>query len=128
MTFQHTFSNSPNETTFFALAYPFSYTDLQNLLATYENNYESHTQIYFRREFLINSVEGRRVDLLTITGNNDKINSLEEGIEGLFNPSVPRPNRFNKPTIFVTARVHPGETQGSHMLNGLLSFLLNEYF
>ena len=36
-----------------------------------------------------------------------------------------RPRAFaNKPVFFMSARVHPGETPASHVLDGLLDFLL----
>ncbi len=31
-----------------------------------------------------------------------------------------------KPTIFLTARVHPGEVPASHLMNGMLDFLSDE--
>ena len=37
-----------------------------------------------------------------------------------------RPFKFEKPTIFLTSRVHPGETPASFVLNGILNFLTNE--
>jgi cytosolic carboxypeptidase protein 5 len=33
---------------------------------------------------------------------------------------------FNKPVIFLSARVHPGEVPSSHVLNGLIKYLLLE--
>lgn len=32
---------------------------------------------------------------------------------------------FDKPTIFLSSRVHPGETPASFVLNGIIKFLLN---
>ena len=37
-----------------------------------------------------------------------------------------RPYRAKKPTIFLSARVHPGEVPSSHVLNGILDFLSDE--
>ena len=35
-----------------------------------------------------------------------------------------RPFIFDKQTIFITCRVHPGETPSSYVLDGLVKFLL----
>jgi murein tripeptide amidase MpaA len=37
-----------------------------------------------------------------------------------------RPFKFDKPTIFLSSRVHPGETPASYVLNGILNFLTNQ--
>ena len=88
----------------------------------------NHPSIYFKRELLTYSVEKRRLDLLTITSNDNMESIQEETIPNLFpDPSNERPYKFQcKECVFVTARVHPGEIQGSHMVNGLLAFLLKE--
>eukprot|EP01138_Halocafeteria_seosinensis_P004023 gb/GECG01004114.1/.p1 GENE.gb/GECG01004114.1/~~gb/GECG01004114.1/.p1 ORF type:complete len:1007 (+),score=96.04 gb/GECG01004114.1/:1-3021(+) len=82
-------------------------------------------QVYYHRELLTWSPEGRRVELLTIS-SFDGIQSVREPkVEGLFPTEEPRPFRFyGKPGIFIGARVHPGETAASYMLHGLLAFLL----
>lgn len=97
------------------------------MLNKYEEAYKNHPSIYFHRELLINSVEGRRIDLLTITKKVPGENTTEDYLPNLFPEGKRRAQKFDKPTIFVTARVHPGETQGSHMMSGLLSFLIGEY-
>lgn len=72
------------------------------------------------------------MELLTIS-SCDQITEEHESIppdgRGLFpaaerNPRS-RPLRFRreKPVIFMTSRVHPGETPGSHVLNGFLDLL-----
>ncbi len=69
------------------------------------------------------------MELLTITSQEGRLSEREERIPDLFpETSKERPHKFSdKDCVFVTARVHPGETQGSHMLNGLLAFLMKEY-
>jgi len=79
-------------------------------------------EIYFHRELLGYSKELRYVELITITGKNAKTNKREDKIEGpgmfpeitdgskeaeIF--SKERCYKFEKPTIFFSARVHPGE-------------------
>lgn len=96
------------------------------MLDEYEKEYANNSRIYFYRELLTTSSEGRRIDLLTITATQKGVEEMEENVEGLFPEKRKRALKFKKPTIFVTARVHPGETQGSHMMNGLLNFLLRE--
>ena len=73
------------------------------------------------------------MELLTISSRDLITAELEtipgDGDEGLFPHAVrdprSRPYRFNKnkPVIFMTSRVHPGETPGSHVLNGFLEML-----
>ena len=72
------------------------------------------------------------MELVTIS-SQDMITAERETIpidgDGLFPAakidSRSRPLRFKKekPVIFLTSRVHPGETPGSHVLNGFLELL-----
>lgn len=81
--------------------------------------------IYYHRELLTRSVDGRRVDLLTITSYGGRCEAREEPLEGLFPEGAPRAHEFaGKPVVMVTARVHPGESPASYMFDGLLSLLL----
>ena len=81
----------------------------------------------------------RWVELITITGKNECSKKREEKIDapGMFPPikegsteskifSSQRCMKFNKPTVFLSARVHPGEVQSSHVLNGIVDFLLSK--
>jgi Zinc carboxypeptidase len=86
------------------------------------------TEIYYHRELLIRSYEGLRVDLLTITSFHGIQNDREENIEHLFpeNMETPRCHKFkDKKIIFISSRVHPGETPASFVLNGFLNLLLD---
>lgn len=75
------------------------------------------------------------MEMLTITNRNKMTYEREELIDGLF-PEHPqnrngengpeRPFKFEKQTVFLTCRVHPGETPGQFVLNGIYNFLLDE--
>ena len=79
-------------------------------------------EVYIHRELLGYSKELRWVELITITGKNDSTKKREDKIDapGMFpqfkedSPeskvfSAQRCYKFNKPTVFLSARVHPGE-------------------
>ena len=88
--------------------------------------------IYYHRELLIRSLDGRRIDLLTISGTNGLLERYEEGLGGFGAGLLPeggeRPRAFDgKPVFFLSARVHPGETPASHVFDGLLELLLREH-
>lgn len=140
----------PNTTTYVAFTYPYTYKDLQSFLGRLEKRHGSNAEksyealskcspnsIYFHRENVCYSLEKRRIDLLTITGLNGLLPEREEKLDKLFpehgtsndkGRQVSRPFKFtpSKKTIFVSARVHPGETQASFVMNGFLRFLLRE--
>jgi cytosolic carboxypeptidase protein 5 len=75
---------------------------------------------------MYHSAEGRKLELVTISSKDGIMDELESNPaekEGLF-PEDERCRRFkNKKVIFLTSRVHPGETPGSHVLNGFLELL-----
>jgi hypothetical protein len=84
--------------------------------------------LYFHKETLIYSLEKRRIDLLTISSFDKIADEKEELIDGLFpehkGDKTLRPYKFyNKKIIFLSCRVHPGETAASHVLNGILNLI-----
>lgn len=85
------------------------------------------SDIYYYRELLVHSYEQRRVDLLTITSFDGIEDEREDRLRNLFpDYSMPRCHKFkNKKIIFISSRVHPGETPSSFVLNGFLNFLLD---
>ena len=70
------------------------------------------------------------MELITFSSRQKITEEREELMDGLFpeadgNPET-RPFKFDKPTIFISARVHPGETPASFVLTGIWKFLTNE--
>uniref|UniRef100_A0A3B4H108 ATP/GTP binding protein-like 4 n=1 Tax=Pundamilia nyererei TaxID=303518 RepID=A0A3B4H108_9CICH len=84
----------------FAYCYPYTYSRLQHYLASLERR----NLPYLQREQLGLSVQQRRLDLLTIT------NSERE-----------------KKLVFLTARVHPGESPASFICQGVIDFLVSHH-
>ncbi|XP_070284961.1 LOW QUALITY PROTEIN: cytosolic carboxypeptidase-like protein 5 [Myotis yumanensis] len=134
LSFVHRFVEGRGATTFFAFCYPFSYSDCQDLLNQLDQrfleNHPTHSSpvdtIYYHREILCYSLDGLRVDLLTISSYHGLQEDREPRLEQLF-PDIgtPRPFRFTgKRIFFLSSRVHPGETPSSFVFNGFLDFIL----
>ncbi|XP_016151530.1 cytosolic carboxypeptidase 6-like [Sinocyclocheilus grahami] len=89
----------------FAYCYPYTYSRLQHYLASLERR----NLDYLLREQLGLSVQQRRLDLLTIT-NPAHLNQERE-----------------KRVVFLTARVHPGESPASFICQGVIDFLVSQH-
>mmetsp|Transcript_66797 Transcript_66797/g.111893 ORF Transcript_66797/g.111893 Transcript_66797/m.111893 type:complete len:439 (-) Transcript_66797:1599-2915(-) len=94
------------DTYYFAYCYPYTYTYLQKFLS----HIEAQNFDFLQREVLCRTVQHRRIDLLTITS-----------------PQPLNDKKQTKRVIFITARVHPGESPASFMCHGLLSFLVCDH-
>ncbi|KAG5893192.1 hypothetical protein JTB14_016468 [Gonioctena quinquepunctata] len=90
----------------FSLAPPYSYTRLQTFLSILEKK-AAYLTDNFKRDLLENSVQKRRLDLVTI-GSLDK--------------TKPKSRRR---VIAIMARVHPGESPASFVCQGLLELLIS---
>lgn len=91
----------------FAYCYPYSYTRLQNYL----DNLEKRNYDFFTRELLCLTVQQRRLDLLTITQP-----------ENLYPPEGEK-----QKVVYITSRVHPGETPSSFVCQGVIDFLVSNH-
>ena len=110
----------------FSFCFPWSYEKNESFLK-YIKEKTKNKNLYYHDEILTLSKEKRNIHLLTITSKKNIINNKKESnINGLF----PDKNRCNlilhdKHIIFITARVHPGETPGTLMFNGILKLLID---
>ncbi|KAL3280285.1 hypothetical protein HHI36_017776 [Cryptolaemus montrouzieri] len=132
LSFRYRTPENSQAITYFAFTYPFSYSDIQKMLSNIDAKFATtplvdNDDIYYVRECVCHSLDNRRVDLLTITSKKGMSNAREARLKNLFtNENVPRPHRFpDKKVIFLSARVHPGETPSSFVFNGFLHLLLN---
>ena len=114
LTFYHKFVHSEETVTYFAFCYPFSYAALQAQLDALQEEIKPHRHIYFKREALAASVQGRRIEMVTVTSAAEETGNNDTFLRG-------------KPVVVVSARVHPGETPSSFVLNGFLQFVLDPH-
>ena len=131
ISFTYTFETD-GDTVMFAAHVPFSYGAQQLALESLDARQEEleRAGVYYRRELATRSLEGARVDLLTISSTEGMMpGSVREDLiagifpDGMLEPES-RPRRFvGKRYVFLSSRVHPGEVPASHVLNGLLDVL-----
>uniref|UniRef100_A0A3B5QYJ7 Cytosolic carboxypeptidase-like protein 5 n=1 Tax=Xiphophorus maculatus TaxID=8083 RepID=A0A3B5QYJ7_XIPMA len=135
LSFTHRLLDVRGTTTYFSFCYPFSYSECQEMLQQLDESYPNAAQlspssapgtVYYHRELLCNSLDGNRVDLLTVTNCAGMWDERETRLPKLFpDTNTPRPHRFpDKKVFFLSSRVHPGETPSSFVFNGFLNFIL----
>ncbi|XP_055934608.1 cytosolic carboxypeptidase-like protein 5 [Argiope bruennichi] len=137
ITFCHTLPLEQDSMTYFAFTYPFSYTECQNMLDDIDNkvgsslyisknNKPPDNAVYYCRELVCYSLGGNKIELLTVTSCKGLTMERENKLPDLFpEVSKPRCHTFkNKKIVFISSRVHPGETPSSFVFNGMLHYLL----
>ncbi|XP_031413188.1 cytosolic carboxypeptidase 1 isoform X1 [Meleagris gallopavo] len=107
VTFQH-----KDDVCYFAYHYPYTYSTLKMHLQKLESMHNPQ-QIYFRQDALCETLAGNTCPVVTIT-------------------AMPESNYYehicqfrNRPYIFLSARVHPGETNSSWVMKGTLEYLMS---
>lgn len=130
--FEHSVDQDQDRITI-AFTYPYSYTQIQNELDAYgahQNNFDAPGSLFFQRELLTRSCDGRRIDLLTISSVDGMSKQEREPLlPGLFpetTSGTARPPLWPaKEVVFVSARVHAGEVPAQHTFKGILSLLMD---
>ena len=127
----------PNDTVYFAHCYPYTHTDLMRELAHYQE--DPRTRSYLRVDTLCLTLAGNPCPVLTITADiatypsweyehckmmksaaGRRMMRLKEGKEEENSPHKV------KRAVFLTARVHPGESNSSFMMKGAVELLLGQ--
>lgn len=79
--FSYTFEvNNRGIPVYFAMSFPFTFTDLQKSLEILDDKYSNHESVYYKRELLTNSYEGNRIDMLTITSHTKCTTQYEQKV------------------------------------------------
>ncbi|TPP63310.1 ATP/GTP binding protein 4 [Fasciola gigantica] len=91
----------------FCYCYPYTYSMLQSYLDLMDKNEHPH----YKRRLLGTTLQNRRLDLITITHPKNM---------------EPKPGAKQR-VIFVTARVHPGETPSSYVCQGFIDFMVSSH-
>lgn len=102
LTFSYTFEHD-HDTVYFAYSVPYTFSDLRNDLVAIETD-PARSLLVTKKE-LCKTLSGESCDILTITSRDN----LE--------------NFPQRKGVIITGRVHPGETVGSWMMRGVLTFL-----
>ncbi|CAM1319123.1 AGBL2 (predicted) [Pycnogonum litorale] len=92
-----------DDTVYFAHCYPYTYTDLQNYLRDMHNDKFKST--ICKQRVLCRSLAGNYIFVLTITS----------------------PGSFtDRKVVIITTRVHPGETNSSYVVKGLIDYVTSD--
>ncbi|CAJ0945859.1 unnamed protein product [Ranitomeya imitator] len=127
LSFVHRFLDCRVATTYFSFCFPFSYEESQELLAGLDDRFSDSRlmspgsspphSIYYQRELLCHSLEGLRIDLLTISS-----------CHGIMEEREPRQTGQAVPGPLLSSSVpllrEEGETPSSFVFNGFLEFIL----
>ncbi|KAH3841440.1 cytosolic carboxypeptidase 1-like [Dreissena polymorpha] len=108
VTFKHT-----RDVCYMAYHYPYTYSTLQTHLTLWDQTVDRDT-VFFRRQVLCETLGGNPVPVLTITAQ-PKTDS-RDGVDEF----------RSRPYIFLSGRVHPGETNASWVMKGTIDFLLSK--
>jgi cytosolic carboxypeptidase protein 2/3 len=110
LSFSYTFAFA-NDCTYFAHCYPYTYTDLVLYLRGLERNWKNSETACLHKEKKNLETSFYKMFKLTQTDIGNDIFVLELG-----NPK--------KPKIILTGRVHPGESNGSLVIKGIIDSLI----
>ena len=108
LSFSHVFEKN-QDNVMFAYCYLYTYSDLQFFFSHYIESRNLMSFFFCRKEILCKTVAGNSCYLLTVTSKCHNEMTL-----------------LSKPVIFVTARVHPGESNSSFLVHGFIEFIVSD--
>ncbi|XP_071424953.1 cytosolic carboxypeptidase 4 [Pithys albifrons albifrons] len=97
---------------YLAYHYPYTYSTMMSHLDILEQN-RNPKKVYWRQQTLCQTLGGNPCPLLTVTAMPESKN--RDDLQQF----------CNRPYVFLTARVHPGESNASWVMKGTLEFLVS---
>ncbi|TNV86432.1 hypothetical protein FGO68_gene10605 [Halteria grandinella] len=104
LSFNFTFTHDHDEV-YFAYCYPYSYSEVQKYMLSISGY---NNQDILRRAPLCQTLAGNQCDMLIITNFLSKSDQIAD-----------------RPAVILTARVHPGESNSSYIMEGLIEYLIS---
>ncbi|KAL5004498.1 hypothetical protein ScPMuIL_017954 [Solemya velum] len=98
---------------YLAYHYPYTYTTLMTHINMWDRRCDQ-SQVFFREQTLCTTLAGNAVPVMTITAQPKSFS--KEHVEEL----------RDRPYIFLSGRVHPGECNASWVMKGTVDFLLSK--
>ncbi|XP_065185389.1 uncharacterized protein LOC135815954 isoform X2 [Sycon ciliatum] len=121
LSFSVTFPNA-GDICYLAYHYPYTYTRLQRVLSSLHVDEED---VYLRRQLLCKTLTGNDCHLLTI-GSPD-LAATEDSNPNPEKNEASASNHSGKQYIVISSRVHPGESNSSWVMEGILQFLVSAH-
>ncbi|KAJ8613118.1 hypothetical protein CTAYLR_004801 [Chrysophaeum taylorii] len=122
-----------DDVVYLAYSHPYTYTDLQHFLNQLMSN--PKTQHMCTRRVLCNTIAGNRCDLLTITAppyikpkvaateDDARTNADNNNNKDGESSDTASSSSHERRLLVISARVHPGESNSSWIMQGMLEFL-----
>lgn len=136
ITFQYSF-NRRDCTVFFAYSFPYTHTELTTFLDQAEKQAAMNKQILFQRDILAESLEGRPIELITITEKEPECADIslavnQSVISELTNRESQDPLPLtsdnidrNRKYILITCRSQASGISANYVLEGLINALIS---
>lgn len=123
LSFTHNFEAEDEDETYFAYSFPYTFTRLSSLLHELKQRKEIKS-FYKDATPLCSSLSGVEVPYLIVTSR-----AHQETFD-MIDPEEHEPDSVpvskKKKTIFLTGRVHPGETNSSFMMEGFIKLITSK--
>ncbi|KRX79333.1 Cytosolic carboxypeptidase 1 [Trichinella sp. T6] len=94
---------------YFAYHYPYTYTMLKTHLVKTNQLLSLKKDIHFRTDVMCHTLSGNPVILVTVTELGDRIQLKSRDI------------------VVLSARIHPGESNSSWMMHGMINYLISDH-